>query len=77
MSETMDRGEFIKNGYTVESCEGGSFIVAQGGIRWKNDGYLSSMRGFSNWRDLVAWLTSEHEVLADAKSTENHAENTT
>lgn len=58
----MDKGAFIQNGYTVEPGVGGSFIVVQGGMRWRSDGNLASMRGFTNWEQLVEWLRSEHEV---------------
>jgi hypothetical protein len=72
MSETFDRGAFIQSGYTVEPGQGGSFVVAQGGISWRSDGRVSSMRGFSNWRDLVAWLTEEHESNAPENNSANN-----
>ncbi len=54
----MDRGEFIKGGYSVEPGDGGSFVVWQGS---HNDrGFPRRMIGFSNWLDLVNWLTKEH-----------------
>jgi len=58
----MDKGEFIKHGYTVEPGDGGSWIVIQGSVKWKNDGMFSSMRGFSNHQDLLNWLAEEHRV---------------
>lgn len=60
----MDKGEFIRRGYSVEPGDGGSFIVVQGGRRWRDDGLLSDMRGFTSFTDLLAWLAQEHSALA-------------
>ncbi len=60
----MDRGEFIKDGYTVEPSDGGSFVVVRGGARWHREGYLPEMRGFTNHADMLAWLGDEHTFLA-------------
>lgn len=58
----MDKGEFIRGGYTVEPADGGSFIVFQGGRSYSAE-RLSSARGFTNYADLLRWLTEEHESL--------------
>ena len=65
MSE-MDRGAFTKGGYTVEPADGGSFVVVRGGAEWAKKGFLPEWRGFSDWRDLLEWLRTEHEVNANA-----------
>lgn len=59
----MDKGEFIKGGYTVEPGEGGSWIVWQGGRAYRQD-HISAFRGFSSFVDLTRWLTEEHVALA-------------
>jgi hypothetical protein len=60
----MDKGSFIMRGYTVEPGEDGSFIVVQGGAKFRNDGLLSAMHGFSNYRDMLLWLQEEHVVFS-------------
>lgn len=64
----MDKGQFIRAGYTVEPGDGGSFIVAQGGPKWRQSGMLAEMRGFSNYVDLMRWLNEEHSAVASEKS---------
>lgn len=61
---SMDKGAFTANGYSVEIGDGGSFIVMRGGRVWDNGMRLSEMRGFTNWSDLIDWLTEEHRVNA-------------
>ena len=56
----MDRGEFIKGGYTVEPGDGGSWVVRS---HVKNF-LIPAHRGFTNYRDLLDWLREEHECLA-------------
>jgi hypothetical protein len=61
---SKDKGAFIQGGYTVEPGEDGSFVVTEGGHRFGNspDGQwrIRAWRGFTNWSDLVAWLSVEH-----------------
>lgn len=57
----MDKGEFIRLGYRVEIGEGGSFIVFSGGRM--DGGDLSRVRGFSNYSDMLSWLSEEHRAL--------------
>lgn len=64
----MDRGGFIRNGYGIEVTDGGSFVATQGGPGWnwnRDEGrnFMRSMRGFSSYADLLAWLKDEHEAL--------------
>lgn len=56
----MDRGEFIRNGYKVTSCDGGSWLVTQ----LQPEHLVASGRAFSNARDLMNWLGDEHAALA-------------
>lgn len=62
----MDRGEFIKNGYTVEPGDGGSFVVTEGGHKFSNseDGKwrIRQWRGFTTYQDLIKWLDGEHRA---------------
>lgn len=60
----MDKGEFIKVGYTVEPGNGGSFVVLRGGSKWKAEGWFPEVQGFTSHEDLIAWLTEEHRALA-------------
>lgn len=56
----MDKGEFIRNGYTVEPGVDGSFVVYQGTAR--NQSFTSAIHGFSNHHDLLSWLSTEHSA---------------
>lgn len=69
MSE-MDKGAFIRSGYTVEPGIGGSFVVFQGPRDANATPYFRGMRGFSNWQDLTAWLVEEHQVNASTRPDE-------
>jgi hypothetical protein len=59
----MDKGEFVRNGYTAEPGDGGSWIVYQG--RKGEERYMvSAIRGFTDHSDLVHWLIEEHGANA-------------
>lgn len=57
-------GDFIKNGYTVETAMDGSFVVYQGAGARRENIYIALMRGFSDYLDLLAWLAEQHKLLA-------------
>lgn len=54
----MDKGVLAKTGYEVRPGQDGSFVVLAGGL---NDEHrMREMWGFSNSRDLIAFLAEEH-----------------
>ena len=55
----MEKGEFIRNGYTVIPGENGSFVVYEGSAL-RSGPHLPACHGFTNHHDLLAWLSSEH-----------------
>ena len=67
----MDKGEFIKVGYTVEPGNGGSFVVVRGGSKWKHEGWFPEVHGFTSHEDLIGWLADEHRALAMSNAGKN------
>lgn len=53
----MDRGEFIKGGYSVFAADGGSWVIHR---RATSPPPEYTQRAFTNWQDLMKFLHEEH-----------------
>lgn len=63
----MDKGAFVAGGYSVEPGDGGSFVVIKGRyVDRMSGGPYPTVRGFTDWQDLMAWLHEEHRVNGQA-----------
>jgi hypothetical protein len=60
----LDRGTFVKNSIVIEPCANGSYMVRQyfGPDNTRYVALADSCMGFSNWRDLVMFLSDDYEM---------------
>lgn len=57
---SMDKGQYIKDGFDVRAGENGSWIVS---LPYNEGRRLSRPIGFSNSIDLLRWLNDEFGAL--------------
>lgn len=59
--QRIEAAKFIDGGYVVHASHSGSWIIEQ----QRNDpSRVWKRRGFTNWGDMMAWLTMAHDALA-------------
>ena len=61
----MDRGEFIKDGFTVWPAANGGWVVVR--VDPERHAFVNAHASFSTFHDMIAWLQDQNEGLEGGK----------